>query len=64
MAHDCSFRFVGTTIPDTIPWEPLAVWYRNLVTRRAFSRLNDACLRDLGIGETVRGLENATSFRR
>ncbi len=49
MAHEYSFRCVDTTVPDKFTWDHLALWYRNLVTRRALSRLTADGLRDVGI---------------
>ncbi|MEM9477859.1 MAG: DUF1127 domain-containing protein [Pseudomonadota bacterium] len=64
MAHEYSFRFVDTTVPSTITWDYLALWYRNLVTRRALSRLTADGLRDVGIGEPDRTVEIAKPFWR
>ncbi|MDA7966261.1 DUF1127 domain-containing protein [Ruegeria sp.] len=64
MAHEYSFRFVDTTVPSTITWDHLALWYRNLVTRRALSRLTSDGLRDVGISEAESAVETAKPFWR
>ncbi|WP_114391422.1 DUF1127 domain-containing protein [Notoacmeibacter marinus] len=64
MAHEYSVRFVDTTIPNTIIWDHLTLWYRNLATRRALSRLTADGLRDVGISEAERVIETAKPFWR
>lgn len=64
MAHEYSFRFVDTTVPDKITWDHLALWYRNLVTRRALSCLTVEGLRDVGISEADCVIEIAKPFWR
>ena len=64
MAHEYSFHPVDTTIPNKITWDHLALWYRNLVTRRALSRLTADGLRDVGISEADRVIEIAKPFWR